>query len=655
MQSHWSEPESKNDLGMRVHSSRLLGSESELVLHGGGNTSVKTEEYDHTGRKVEVLRVKGSGSDLSTITKEGFTGLRMNDLLAAKNVKAMDDFQMIDYFRKSMLEPGQPAPSVEAFLHAFLPFKFVDHTHADSIVALTNTDLTDEDIRSIFGNVVVVPYVPPGFKLARALLDRVEEIRKADAVVLRKHGLFTYSDSAKESYRTHIEMVTKAEKAIDVRVKGAIYTHMYDKKNLDLIEFLPKLRGKVSSFAKKVLQVNTDADALEISCSAEAEELCSYGPATPDMLIRTKHDFLYVSEPDSLSRNLDIFVEKYKEEYSEFASKYPVHDPYPSVIVVRGVGIITQATSKREARIIMDDALHSFKVNAKSRKLGKHEFISMEESYDMEYWPLQEAKLKKFTPEKMRGMISVVTGAAAGIGLEAFKTLALNGSYVIALDVDPTVTKAGESISKETGMENVSLQTDLGDEEQIKQALKHAILEFGGVDVVFNNAGILRTAPLDKISTSEMDAMYRVNSRGTFIITRETFRIMKEQGIGGNFVFNITKNLTNPGAEMAMYGSTKAFAAQLSHYVAKEGGRYRIRSNIINPDKVFRGSKIWGGGVLESRAKAKGQTVEEYKTQNLLGVEVLPEHVVGVLMALIDDSTFGATTDAMIPVDGGIK
>lgn len=655
MQLRWSEPEGKGDLELRVHSSRLLGSESELVLHGGGNTSVKIEESDHTGRKVEVLRIKGSGSDLSTITKEGFTALRMGDLLVAKDSKVMDDFQMIDYFRKSMLEPQQPAPSVEAFLHAFLPFKFVDHTHADSIVALTNTDLKDEEIKSIFGNVVVVPYVPPGFKLARALLDRMDAIKKADAVVLRKHGLFTYSDSAKESYIKHIEMVTKAEKAIDTRIKGPIYTHKYDQKNIDLIEFLPKLRGKVSSSAKKVLQVNTDVDALEISCSAESEELCSYGPATPDMLIRTKHDFLYVSEPDQLSRNLDTFVEKYKQEHSKFASQYSVHDPFPAVIVVRGVGIITQATTKREAKVIMDDALHSFRVNAKSRKLGKHEFISKEESYAMEYWPLQEAKLKKFIPKRMQGVITVVTGAAAGIGLEAFRTLAMNGSYVIALDVDPAVTGAGESMHKESGVENLPLQTDLSDEEQIKQAIRSAILEFGGVDVVFNNAGILKTAPLDKISTSEMDIMYRVNSRGTFIITRETFHVMKEQGIGGNFVFNITKNLTNPGAEMAMYGSTKAFAAQLSHYVAKEGGKYRIRSNIINPDKVFRGSKIWEGGVLESRAKAKGQTVEEYKTQNLLGVEVLPEHVVGVLMALIDDSTFGATTDAMIPVDGGIK
>ncbi len=655
MQSKWSTPKSNGDLNIRAFSSRLLGSEPDLVLHGGGNTSVKTQETDHTGREISVLRVKGSGSDLSTITEKGFTGMRMDDLLAARETESMDVLTMMDYLTKSKVDPSEAAPSVETFLHAFIPFKYVDHTHADSIVALTNTDLKDEELESYLGNVVIVPYIQPGFKLARALLERIEDIRNAEGIVLRKHGLFTFSDDPEKSYTKHIEIVNRAEKVISEKIKGTLFPREFERAEIDTFEFLPKLRGLVSSSAKKVLEVNTGELALEISLSKEAEELCTYGPTTTDMLIRTKHDFLYVNETEQIERLIESYSQKYSKEHSEYASSYPIHDPNPSVFVIRGFGVISQAPTKREARIAMDDAMHSLVVGAKSRKLGKHEFVTKAQSYAMEYWPFQEAKLRKYRPRKFQGTVSIVTGAAAGIGLEAFRTLAAHGSYVVALDIDPSVHDRGKEIHEETGIENLPVTADLSDEAQISEAIRQAIMKFGGVDHVFNNAGILKTAPLDKIDASDMDLMYRINSRGTFLITREAFRVMKKQGTGGAFVFNITKNLTNPGVEMAMYGSTKAFAAQLSRYVAKEGGKYGIRSNVINPDKVFRGSKIWEGGVLEARAKAKGQTVEEYKTQNLLGVEVLPSHVVGVMMSLLDEEVFGATTDAMIPVDGGIK
>ncbi len=655
MQSRWSDPGTSDGLDARVHTSKLLGAEEDLVLHGGGNTSVKTKEVDHTGRELQVLRIKNSGTDLATISRKGFTGLRLDDLLAASSLTMLEDEQMMDYFRKSRLDPEEPSPSVEAFLHAFLPYKYVDHTHADSIVAITNTDLSDSEISDALGNVVIIPYHKPGFKLAKALLERLDDIKRAEAVVLRKHGLITFSNDPKTSYLKHLEVVTRAEKFIEKRIKGPIFTHAFDKRQDDMVTILPKLRGLLSGKKKKILHFDNSRVALEIACSKEAEELCTYGPSTSDMLIRTKHDFLYIADASKMEESINSYVKKYLEEQAKYASNYPAHDPYPSIIVMRGIGIVTQSISKSEARTIMDFAIHSFTVNANSRKLGKHEFLSLQDSYGMEYWPLQEAKLLKFTPKKLQGTISVVTGAANGIGLEAFRTLAKNGSNVIALDVDSAITKAGEDIMNSFHEENLALQADLTDERQIEDSIRKAVLEFGGIDVVFNNAGILKTAPLDEVSASDLDLVYRVNSRGTFLITREAFRIMKEQGLGGNFVFNITKNLTHPGAEMTMYGSTKAFAAHISHYVAKEGGKYRIRSNIINPDKVFKGSRIWEGGVLESRAKAKGQTVEEYKTQNLLGVEVLPEHVVGVLMALLDESAFGATTDAMIPIDGGIK
>ena len=299
MQSRWKELAELDDLGIRVHTSRLLGSEKDLVLHGGGNTSVKVEEKDHTGKKVPILRIKGSGSDLSKITRKDFTGLRMEDLLSAKKIRKMDDLQMMDYMRKSMLDPLEPSPSVEAFLHAFIPFKFVDHTHADSIISLTNTDIKDADLREALGNVVVLPYVQPGFSLATAISARLDDIVKSEGIVLRNHGLFTFSDDAQKSYAKHIELVTRAEEMLKKRLKLPLFTHKFESLELN-IRVLPALRGLLSQYRKKVLCVNTEEEAVEISCSAEAEDLCTFGPATPDMLIRTKGSFLYVAELENM-------------------------------------------------------------------------------------------------------------------------------------------------------------------------------------------------------------------------------------------------------------------------------------------------------------------------------------------------------------------
>lgn len=655
MQSLWKKPDEDDDVGVMVYSSRLLGSESDLVLHGGGNTSVKTDEIDHTGKRISVLRVKGSGSDLSAMKRSDFTGLRLNDLLAAKDLRAMDDLQMESYLKKSMTDPEEASPSVETFLHAFIPFKYVNHSHADAILSLTNTELTDAELKKILGNVVVIPYISPGFALGKAIADRADEIKSSDGVVLRNHGLVTFSDSVRESYEKHIRIVTSAENHLDRTIIGPVFTRKFDSTEINEAKFLPRLRGILSRNSKKILKIRTTGLAAEIALSAEGEELCRLGPPTSDMLIRTKHEFLYVDRPENIEADIEQYIKNYQEDHVKYAGSYQMHDPYPCVILVRGYGIITQSTSARESEIIMDMALHSFTINGKSLHVDKHASISKAEAYHMEYWPLQEAKLKRRGKEKLEGTVSVVTGAASGIGLEAFRELASKGSQVVAIDIDPAIGKISEEVYRESGRQNLPACIDLSDEDAIESTFKRAIREFGGIDFVFNNAGILKTAPLDEITTSEMDRVFAVNGRGTFIVTREAFRIMKEQGIGGNFVFNITKNLTNPGAEMAMYGSTKAFAAHLSHYVAKEGGKHRIRSNIINPDKVFRGSKIWEGGILQSRAKAKGQSIEEYKTQNLLGIEVLPSHVVGVMMALLDEESFGATTDAMIPVDGGIR
>jgi len=372
------------------------------------------------------------------------------------------------------------------------------------------------------------------------------------------------------------------------------------------------------------------------------------------MLIRTKYDFLYLDDPSKAGEYIEKFASKYAEEYAEYVKDFAMHDPYPAVMVIRGFGIITAGTSYREAKIIDDLAIHSFRVNANAEQISRHEFISKREAYAMEYWPLEEAKLKKTTHKFLLGSIGLVTGAASGIGLEAMKKLAENECTVIGCDIDPSITDRCREVEEQYGVRAIPFVVDLSSESQILDMFGQFVREVGGLDILFNNAGILKSSKIVETSVEDLDRHYAIIGRASFITSREAMKIMISQGIGGNIVYNISKNLTHPGPEMVSYGSAKAFAAQVCHYVAKEGGRYGIRANIINPDKIFRGSKIWENGVLEARAKAKGQTVEEYVTGNLLRREVLPSHVANMLLAMVNEDIFGATTDAMVPVDGGI-
>lgn len=655
MSASSSEP-SVIDLQVRVDFSRKLGADSSLVLHGGGNTSVKVLEKDHTGRELEVLRVKGSGSDLATITEKGFTGLRMEDLLAAETIDNISDQQMIDYMKKSMVDPSEPSPSVESFLHAFIPHKFVDHSHSDAILSLTNTRMNEEEIEKIFPHVLVLPYYPPSFKLAKMIRSKLNSMPgDTEGIILINHGLFTFGETGEESYERHIRVVRKAEEYAKSKTGDSIFEKKHAEiKEEPVFHKLPEIRGLLSRERRKVLHVENRGIGKIISTSAEAEEFAELGPATPDMVIRTKFEYAYIPDISRAGKIIEAFTEKYRRDHSEYAKDFPIHDPAPSILVIRGFGFITAGISHKEAKIVRDLFVHSMKVNSTAKRVAGNKSLSKKEAFEIEYWPPEEAKLKKFKPGFLQGNVAVVTGAASGIGLEIARKLAENGSAVVACDMSPATEDVARQLQKETGSPVHPAVVDISDEVQVMEMFHEIVQEFGGADILVNNAGVLKSSPLDELPVQELDLHYKVNSKGAFLMTRETFKILKNQGLGGNIIFNITKNLTNPGPGMLSYGSSKAFAAHICHYVAKEGGKYGIRANIINPDKIFKGSKIWENGVLEARAKAKGQTVEQYKTQNLLRREVLPEHVANVVLSLVNENIFGATTDAMIPVDGGI-
>ncbi len=642
-------------LNERVRTSRKIGSDEKLVLHGGGNTSVKIKIFDHSGKETFALFVKGSGSDLSTITEDGFTALRMNELLEAKKIKEMSDIDMVSYLRKCMLDPDQASPSVETFLHAFIPFKYVDHSHADFILSITNTDLTDKEILNIFnGKVLILPYTPPGFDLAKAfgLLIDEYDIENYDGAILRNHGLITWGNTADESYYKHTELTSIAEKYVRQRWNGIPDGKEYTNSRETMISLLPKLRGLLSKNKKKILNWDNSPEIIGYSLLGMAKEMASLGPATPDMLIRTKMDYLFVEDINDLERQIADYVTKYVDEFNKYiGNSYPMHDPYPSVILIRGLGLVTAASSKKESLIIRDLALHTFRVTHSAGTIAKNRFIDRKDAFLMEYWSLEEAKLKKKKELPLQGYVGLITGAASGIGKATFIKFIEEGITSIGGDINDKVLEFNEKF-KYVGM---GIKMDISEEKSVIQAVESIILNYGGIDVVFNNAGYLHPSNLDEIEIQDMMKHISVNAIGTFLVTKETFKVMKKQKIGGNYIFNITKNLTNPGIGMASYGSTKAFAAQLSKYVTIEGGKYGIRSNIINPDKIFRDSAIWENGVLENRARAKGISVEEYKKGNLLHIEVLPEHVANVVVELIKDNIFGATTGAMIPIDGGIQ
>ena len=642
-------------LDERVATSRSLGSDHNLVLHGGGNTSVKLRVRGVTGKDISAIFVKSSGSDLNTINAEDFTGLRMDSLMEAKLLESMSDQEMSSFIKTCMLDTDQAFPSVEIFIHAFISSKFVDHSHSDFIVALTNTDLSDSEIADIFKEkVLVIPYAPPGFQLARFFLNIISErdLSNFAGVILRNHGLVTWGKSARESYEMHLKLVEEAKRHIESKWKGIASREFEKEKEDSFLGFLPKLRGLLSAEKKKILTWDYSSEAVGFSFSPEAEKFQDLGPATPDMLVRMKKRFLFSDDISKIESEIDDFVKSYEGDYKRYVPLgREMHDPYPSVLVFRGYGVVTAASTKKEADILRDDAIHSFRVACAAGAIAKNKFITDQQCFDMEYWPFQEAKLAKKKRKELEGYVGLVTGAASGIGKVTFQRLVKEGILTVGGDIDQRVS----DVSKEIGEDAYGIKFDISSETSVKGAFRDIIKNFGGIDVVFNNAGYLKPSSLEDTSLEDLRKHVEINSVGTFLVTREAFKIMKSQGAGGSFIFNVTKNVTNPGEGMMAYGTSKAFAAQLSRYVAIEGGRYGIRSNVINPDKIFRESKIWEGGVLENRARAKGISPDEYKKGNLLHIEVLPDQVANMVIALIKESVFGATTGTMIPIDGGIK
>jgi rhamnose utilization protein RhaD (predicted bifunctional aldolase and dehydrogenase)/NAD(P)-dependent dehydrogenase (short-subunit alcohol dehydrogenase family) len=656
MKSLWDDQEAAryaSELEQRVYTSRLLGAESSLVLHGGGNTSVKSRVTNLFGEDEEVLYVKGSGWDLETIEAKGFSPCRMDHLLRLARLATLSDTQMAVELKKSLTDVSAPMPSVEAILHAILPARFVDHTHADAILTMTNSPGGERRVRELFGDeLVYIPYVMPGFKLARlcAELFPVQARPNTVGMLLLNHGLFTFGDTAKISYERMIELVTRAERYL---VEHGAWTNvslagvnaggsMPAESNPKRVD-IAALRKSVSDAAgvPMILSVHTDTDALSFARRSDLGTISQQGPATPDHVIRTKRI-------PQMGRDVAAYVQAYRKYFLEYGDALlTMLDPAPRVILDREFGMCCIGRTAKDAAIVADIYRHTMEIQARATALGGWCALPLRDIFEVEYWDLEQAKLRKSgaTPE-FAGEVALVTGAASGIGRACTSTLLSRGAAVVGLDISPAV------VCLHKRKDYLGIQCDLINEGEIDSALRQAVSAYGGLDILVLNAGIFpASAPIASLSSEAWRKTMSINLDSNLVLMRECHPLLRLSPRGGRVVFIGSKNVAAPGPGAAAYSASKAALQQMARVAALEWGKDRIRINTLHPNAVF-DTGIWTPEVLAARAASYRMTVDEYKTNNVLKVEISSQQV-AELAAELCGPAFAGTTGAQIPVDGG--
>jgi len=633
-----------------VHYSRLIGADPALVLHGGGNSSVKTTWRDVTGRDVDALFVKGSGWEMATIGAAGFAPValgRLHELLA---LESLSDAEMMRELAAAKLDPDAPVPSVETLLHAFLPFPAALHSHADAIATLTNVANGAELVRAVFGeSVVVVPYVMPGFELAREVRrvwpEQADEGTRG--MVLLNHGLFTFGSTSREAYERHLELLDVAGSWLDERAPAP--PHESEAPDLRTIPpgELAELRREVSSAAGRplVLQRYADAAVRRFVARPDLASLAGRGPLTPDHVIRTKPVPL-------VGRDVASFAESYSAYFAEnepnARTPATMLDPAPRVILDRELGMVTVGASARDAQVVADIYHHTIPVLERTQdRLGGYVALSAERLFEFEYWELEQAKLRgSGEPPPLAGAVALVTGAASGIGRACAEALLAQGSAVAGLDVSPGIETTFE------GPAWKGLVCDVTDEGAVAEALETAVESFGGIDIAVVAAGIFGpSAPIAELAGEDWRPVWSVNAESAMRLLRELHPLLVRSPIGGRVVVVGSKNVAAPGQGAAAYSASKAALVQLSRVAALEWASDGIRVNVVNPDAVF-DTALWTPELLAERAARYGVDIETYKRRNLLRRTIGSADVARAVVAFCDD-TFPATTGAQIPVDGG--
>jgi rhamnulose-1-phosphate aldolase/alcohol dehydrogenase len=679
MDNRWSHHHTggMDELDQLVYMSRLIGQDPSLVVWGGGNTSIKVVEKDFKGQDVSAMWIKGSGSDMKSIVRRQFPRLRLDDVLPLFQRDEMSDEDMVAYLEHCLMDPSSPRSSIETLLHAFLPYMAVAHSHADAVVALTNNRDADATLKWVYGDrIAVVDYLRPGFKLSKLVGLAVKEKPAVEGVVLVNHGLFTWGDTTRAAYDQHVELVNRAEEFIKSGTRavfGGWTRNPLDEvpRHRTAAAVAPTLRGLISQRQKMVLRFDDSPDVLEFIGSKDGQRLSSIGPATPDHLIHTKRRPLWLEVEDAtdspavrdrLRQGLADYAEEYARWYQAHTSgEHPMLDPYPRVILLPGVGMWTTGKDALAAQITGDIYHHTIRVIGAAQANSEFTSLTPQDAYDAEYWPLELYKLTLAPPEKdLARQVALVTGGASGIGKAIALGLASAGAHVVVTDVDTEGSMAvAEEINQSCGPgRGRSFSMNVADQREVSRAFQDLRLAYGGLDILVSNAGIAPVGAIDTLSLAEWQRALDINTTGHFLVAAEAVRLMREQGTGGSMVFIGTKNVPAPGADFGAYSVSKAAEVQLARVLALENGQFGIRVNVVNPDAIFQGSRLWSDELRQERASAHGVTIDQleafYHQRTLLKTQVRAEDVAETVLFLASERS-SRTTGAMIPVDGGVR
>ncbi len=655
------------DLALRIYTTRLLGRDPKLVLHGGGNTSLKTRMRDLFGEDVEVLRVKASGADMAAIECESLPVVRLDPLRRLRALEAIADDELVGIERANLIDPAAPTPSVEIMLHAFLPHKFVDHTHATAVLGVIDQPDGEARCAEVFGGrLAFVPYLMPGFGLAKKAIEVFERAPASEGLIFSKHGIVTFGDSAREAYERMIEMVSVAEDFIARSRKAAIVSAPARSDLALVAEVAPMVRGACSqkdahiegAWRQLVLEFRGGDAVINFLKNKDLKRLSESGVVTPDHTIRTKNWPLVLPHPEA--GKLDDFARAARETASTFAAHYRQYferhnkrvggikhelDPLPRVVLVRRLGLFGLGRSKRDAVIAADIAEAWVEAVSDAEAIGRFESISEADMFDCEYWPLEQKKLGARSEPPLAGRIVAVTGAAGAIGAATAKAFAAAGAEVALLDVN---LAAATEQAKAIGATALPVACDVTDAASVRAAFDQVAAAFGGVDVVVSNAGAAWQGRIGEVDEEILRKSFELNFYGHQRVAQAAVKIMLAQGTGGCLLFNVSKQAVNPGPNFGPYGLPKAALLALMRQYALDYGADGIRTNAVNADRIRSG--LLTPEMIAARAQARGLSEKDYMGGNLLGREVT---AADVAQAFLHQALALKTTADVTTVDGG--
>jgi rhamnose utilization protein RhaD (predicted bifunctional aldolase and dehydrogenase)/NAD(P)-dependent dehydrogenase (short-subunit alcohol dehydrogenase family) len=679
MENKWNDSDAKaaiekykdvsEDIALRVYTSRLIGADPSLVLHGGGNTSVKSSTHNKVNEEVDVLYVKGSGWDLDTLEPPGLPGVLLDHLQKLRNLDRLSDEDMVNEQRTHLLDASSPNPSVETLLHAFLPHKFIDHSHADASLIIANQPDAEKVCREIFGDKIgIVAYIMPGFALAKASAEVYEKNPQVEGLLLINHGLFTFGNTAKESYDRHIHAVTLLEEHIQKNAQKTLTPltgpALKAEEESLMNALAPVLRGlyKKQSGNDWVLHHRVDAQAKAFASSKECETWSQIGTATPDHVIRTKQKpFLLNLQQwqdldklrEEILQALSVYCESYHQYFEANKSAKGVDktelDQLPRVLLVAGLGLVTIGKTVKECKISADIYQHTIDIIHKSFSVGEYKPLDPSDLFDMEYWSLEQAKLGKSKAPTLQGKVVYITGAASGIGLATARLFAEQGANLFLTDVTADkLREAAEAIRKKSKAGVVAHVLDVTDESAVHQSFEDMVKIFGGIDILISNAGNAVQGAIGEMDMKALRASFELNFFSHQVLASEALKLFLRQKTGGVLLFNASKAAFNPGKNFGPYALPKSAVVALTKQYALDYGSDGVRSNAINADRIR--TALFSEEVVKERAGARGLSPDDYFRNNLLQEEV---YDTDVAQGFLNLALAEKTTGSIITIDGG--